>query len=67
MEQGAGLMARRNTARLRLEREAVQAARGAVLECARTVDGEVLQSIIEEFDFEEGRLDRALGDPHQPG
>ncbi len=67
MEHGVGLIARRNAARLRLEREAVQAARVAVLERARTIDGEVLQSIIEEFDFEEGRLDRALGHPHQPG
>lgn len=66
MEQGAGLMVRRNAARLQLELEAVQVARDAVLEHARNVDGEVLQSIVEELDFEEGRLDRALGHPNRP-
>ena len=64
MEENAGLMARRNVARLELELEAVQVARGAMLQHARTIDGEVLQLIIEELDFEEGRLTRALGDPH---
>lgn len=61
MAEEAGLAARRNAARLQLEREAVQVARDAVLEHARHVDGEVLQLIVEELDFEEGRLDRALG------
>ena len=59
MEQHRGLTVRRNEARLQLEIEAVQVARGAVLRHAQTLDGEVLQSIIEEMDFEEGRLNRA--------
>jgi len=63
MEQHRGLTVRRNEARLQLEIEAVQVARGAVLRHAQTLDGEVLQSIIEEMDFEEGRLNRALRHP----
>ena len=61
MEDLAGLGARRHAARLMLEREALRAARDAVLDHARTIDGEALQAIVEELDFEEGRLDRALG------
>lgn len=64
MAEDSGFAARRSAARIRLELEAVQVARDAVLEHARHVDGEVLQLIVEELDFEEGRLDRALG--HAP-
>ena len=63
MEQQGSLAARRNEARLQLELEAVQVARGAVLRRAHDLDGEALQSIIEEMDFEEGRLSRALRHP----
>lgn len=62
VERGHGLAARRTRARLELELEAVQAARRAVLDRAPALDGELLQAIEEEFDFEEGRLRRALGE-----
>ena len=62
-ETGPTLAARRRTARLQLELDAVHAARRAVLDHARVLDSEQLQAIEEEYDFEEGRLNRALHDP----
>ena len=59
-ESGPGLAARRRTARLELELDAIHAARRAVLDHARALDSEQLQAIEEEYDFEEGRLNRAL-------
>jgi monovalent cation/hydrogen antiporter len=59
-EHGRGLAMRRYQARLHLELDAIVAARRAVLDRAGTLDGELLQAIEEEIDFEEGRLRRAL-------
>ncbi len=58
---GQGLAAKRREARLRLELSAAHAARRAVLDRAGTIDGELLQSLEEEFDFDESRLRRSLG------
>ena len=66
MEHGTGLALRRQPARLRLELDAVRAARTAMLRHAGQVDGELMQDMIEELDFEEGRLFRALGHGHDP-
>ncbi len=60
-EHGTGLAARRQPARLRLELDAVRAARDATLRHADRLGGELLQELVEELDFEEGRLARALG------
>ena len=64
LEEGQGLAERRRVARLELELQAMDAARRAVLDRGHTLDGEFLQAIEEEFDFEEGRLRRALGTGH---
>ncbi len=61
LETGPVLAGRRRTARLRLELDAVQAARRSVLDQADTLDAELLHAIEAEFDFEEGRLLRSLG------
>ena len=61
MESGVGLAARRQPARLRLEIDAVRAAREAMLAHADRLGGELMQEMVEELDFEEGRLFRALG------
>jgi CPA1 family monovalent cation:H+ antiporter len=58
---GHGLAEKRRQARLQLELSATHAARRAILDRAGTIDGELLQSLEEEFDFAEGRLRRALG------
>ncbi len=60
MADGTGLAARRHTARLELEREALWSAREAVLAQGERIDGEALQAMVEELDFEERRLERAL-------
>ena len=62
LEAGPALAARRRTARIRLELDAMEAARHSVLDQAHTLDTELLQAIEEEFDFEEGRLRRSLGE-----
>ena len=62
LEAGPELAARRRIARLRLELDAVQAARRTVLAQADTMDAELLHAIEAEFDFEEGRLHRSLGE-----
>ena len=61
-ETGASLAGRRRQARLQLELDAVHAARRTVLDHASALDTEQLQAIVEEYDFEEGRLTRALQD-----
>ncbi len=60
MSLGESLAARQRRARVELELEAVQAARRAVLDREHLLDGEELQAIEEEFDFEENRLSRTL-------
>ena len=68
LEAGPALAARRRAARLRLELDAVHAARRTVLDRAETMDAELLHAIEEEFDYEEGRLRRSLGEAeHAPG
>ncbi|RYC33025.1 Na+/H+ antiporter [Lichenibacterium minor] len=67
MIAGHGLAAKRREARLQLELSAAHAARRAVLDRAGTIDGELLQSLEEEFDFDEGRLRRALGGDENRG
>lgn len=62
LEARPELAMRRRAAKLRLELEAVQAARRSVLDQAHTLDSKLLQAIEEEFDFEEGRLHRSLGE-----
>ena len=61
-ETGPSLAGRRRGARLQLELDAIHAARRAVLDQAHALDSEQLQAIEEEYDFEEGRLTRALHD-----
>lgn len=61
-ETGPSLAGRRRQARLHLELDAIHAARRTVLDQAGTLDTEQLQAIEEEYDFEEGRLTRALQD-----
>ncbi len=68
LEAGPALAARRRAARLRLELDAMHAARRTVLDQAERMDAELLQAIEEEFDYEEGRLRRSLGEAeHAPG
>ena len=68
LEAGPALAARRRVARLRLELDAMQAARRTVLDRANTIDAELLHAIEEEFDYEEGRLRRSLGEmQEEPG
>ncbi len=61
LRQGESLARRQRQARTRLELEAVHASRRAVLDRGHLLDGEELQMIEEEFDFEENRLARFLG------
>lgn len=58
----------RGAARLRLELDAMHAARRTVLDQADGMDSELLHAIKEEFNYEEGRLRRSLGEAeHAPG
>jgi CPA1 family monovalent cation:H+ antiporter len=67
LEAGPALAARRRAARLRLELDAMDAARRTVLDRADRMDAELLHAIEEEFDYEEGRLRRSLGEAeHTP-
>ena len=59
MNQGNSLAVHQRRARLQLELDAVHAARRAVLDRGHLLDGEELQAIEEEFDFEENRLTRS--------
>jgi len=68
LEAGPALAGRRRAARLRLELDAMHAARRTVLDQADGMDAELLHAIEEEFDYEEGRLRRSLGEAeHAPG
>ena len=68
LEAGPALASRRRAARLRLELDAMDAARRTVLDQADHMDAELLHAIEEEFDYEEGRLRRSLGEAeHAPG
>ena len=60
MRNGHGLSYQRRRAQLSLELDAALAARRAVLDRSASIDGELLQALEEEFDFEEGRIRRAL-------
>lgn len=64
LSQGENFAARQLHARARLELDAVAAARRAVLDRGYLLDGEELQSIEEEFDFEENRLARSASAGH---
>ena len=60
IRDGHDLSHRRRAAQLNLELDAALAARRAVLDRSGSIDGELLQALEEEFDFEEGRIRRAL-------
>ena len=65
LSQGESLAARRREARMMLELDVVHASRRAVLDRGHLLDGEQMQAIEEEFDFEENRLRRSSGS-HTP-